>query len=172
MYIPLPDSFPREIKLRGDLRPGDLGAIIRLHGEVYAQEYGFDHTFEAYVAAGIADFARAGGTPEGRVWVAEKGGSLIGSIAVVRRSEAEAQLRWFLIHPSCRGLGLGRILLREALQFAKEGKYRNIFLWTIQDLTVAAHLYRSSGFKKTGEKTHPLWSKVIHEERYELLLGP
>ncbi len=29
------------LALRHDLWPGDLGAIIRLHGTLYAQEHGF-----------------------------------------------------------------------------------------------------------------------------------
>jgi GNAT superfamily N-acetyltransferase len=100
--------------LRHALRPGDLGAVIRLHGAVYAREHGFDLAFEAYVAAGLAEFATAP-SGRGRLWLAERGGELAGCVAVVEASETEAQLRWFLVAPHARGRGLGRYLLAEAV---------------------------------------------------------
>jgi GNAT superfamily N-acetyltransferase len=166
--VSLSASIPPGVILRHDLRPGDMGAIIGLHGMIYAQEYGFDQTFEGYVAAGLAEFAQAFDPGRDRIWVAEQEGHITGSIAILSRSAEEAQLRWFLIHPESRGLGLGRRMLKEALGFCREKGYRRIYLWTIQNLVVATHLYQSSGFIKTGEKLHPLWGKMIHEECYQL----
>ena len=168
MGVSLPESIAPGVTLRHDLQPGDMGAMILLHGMIYAQEYGFDHTFEGYVAAGLAEFAQAFDPGRDRIWVAEKQGHITGSIAILSRSAEEAQLRWFLIHPESRGLGLGRWMLKEALDFCREKGYRKIYLWTIQNLVVATHLYQSSGFIKTEEKLHPLWGKMIHEECYEL----
>jgi hypothetical protein len=80
------------VTIRTTLRPGDLGAIVALHGTAYAREQGFDLTFEAYVAGPLADFVRA--APErGRLWVAERGGALAGCIAIVPATPREAQLR-------------------------------------------------------------------------------
>ena len=168
MAISLPESIAPGVTLRHDLQPGDMGTMIRLHGIIYAQEYGFDQTFEGYVAAGLAEFAQAFDPGRDRIWVAEKKGHIIGSIGILNRSAEEAQLRWFLILPESRGLGLGRWMLKEALDFCRKKGYRKIYLWTIQNLVVATHLYHSFGFKKTGEKLHPLWGKMIHEECYEL----
>lgn len=158
--------------MRSDLKPGDLGSIVRLHGILYAREWGFDRTFEGYVAAGVAEFALSFIPGRDRAWVLEQEGRMFGSIAIVHRPASEAQLRWFLVHPELRGLGFGRALLKEALRFCQEQGYRRVFLWTFKDLSAATHLYRSQGFQKTDEKIHPLWGKTVHEERYDLELKP
>jgi hypothetical protein len=64
------DSTPEAIHLRTDLRPGDVGKIVTLHGVIYSREQGFDPTFEAYVAGPLAEFVRAGSSRE-RLWIAE-----------------------------------------------------------------------------------------------------
>ena len=105
-----------------------------------------------------------------RLWIAEIDGEMIGSIGIVPNSNSEAQLRWFLVHPDHRGRGLGRELLNKALQFSRNRGFKSVFLFTVSDLKIAAHLYQWAGFRKTAEKTHQIWGKTIKEERYELSL--
>src|SRR5579864_4515503 len=109
------NDLAQQITIRHDLRPGDLGRVTLLHGVLYAEEYGFDHTFEAYVAETLGAFGRAAPRDGDRLWLAERDGHIVGSIGIVGRDEGAAQLRWLLIHPDARGRGLGRRLLREAL---------------------------------------------------------
>jgi GNAT superfamily N-acetyltransferase len=156
--------------IRHDLKPGDIGYLTYLHGILYAEEYSYDQTFEAYVADGLAEFVQSFNPDRDRIWLAEINGHIIGSIAIVGRSNADAQLRWFLVHPDYRGLGLGRKLIEAAVLFCKECKYKTIFLWTTSELSVARHLYTSLGFRKTEERTHKIWGKEVTEERYDLHL--
>ena len=100
----------KDINVRYDLQPGDIGNVVYLHAVVYAEEYGLDHTFEVYVASGLAEFIKSFNSIKDRLWVAEIKGKNIGSIAVFGHTESEAQIRWFLVHPSYRGLGLGKTL--------------------------------------------------------------
>ncbi|MEW6073863.1 MAG: GNAT family N-acetyltransferase [Planctomycetota bacterium] len=96
--------------LRSDIRPGDLGAIVHLHGILYAREHGFDPTFGAYVAGPLAEFVRES-RAGGRLWIAEREGRLVGCIAIVAAAPGVAQLRWLLPAPAARGRGLGRRVL-------------------------------------------------------------
>jgi ribosomal protein S18 acetylase RimI-like enzyme len=159
-----------DISIRTDLRPGDLGSIVRLHGVAYGRERGWDVTFEAYVAAPLADFVIRS-SPRERLWVAERDGRLAGSIAVVEASPSTAQIRWLLVDPACRGSGLGRELLREALSFCRDCGYTEVMLWTEASLTSAGHLYQSAGFRKVEERPVHLWGADIVEERYEMALS-
>jgi ribosomal protein S18 acetylase RimI-like enzyme len=156
--------------VRHDLRPGDLGAVVQLHGTVYARECGFDSTFEAYVAGPLADFVRAP-APCQRLWLAERDGRLVGCIAIVAASEQEAQLRWFLVDSSARGLGLGKRLLQEAVAFSQQCGYVSILLWTVSALETAARLYRAAGFVKVEEKPGRQWGVDVVEEKYVLGLS-
>jgi len=159
-----------EWKIRHRVKPGDIGYLAYLHGILYAKEYGYDQTFEEYVAGGLAEFVQSFSPDKDRIWLAETHDRIIGSIAIVGRSKVDAQLRWFLVHPDYRGLGIGKELLNEALQFCKERKYKNIFLWTTSELMEAGHLYTHFGFSKTEEKTHEIWGKKVTEEGYDLHL--
>jgi GNAT superfamily N-acetyltransferase len=162
-------KLPPGIAMRSALRPGDIGYVIYLHGSLYAAEYGWDHTFEAYVAGPLAEFSRSHSDRE-RIWLVEQDEKVAGSIAIVETSTDEAQLRWFLLHPQLRGKGIGRALMNEAISFCRESHYHRVFLWTECSLTAAARLYESSGFQLIEENRHELWGKLVTEQKYELSL--
>ena len=162
-----PSRSSADFPIRHHLKPGDVGAIVRLHGVAYAREYGFDPTFEAYVAGPLAEFVLHP-NDQSRLWIAERGEQLVGSVAIVGVSAKEAQLRWFLVDPSARGQGLGRRLMQEATAFAAQCRYESVFLWTVSALTTAARLYRDAGFVKVEEKPGRHWGVEVIEERYVL----
>ena len=137
---------------------------------MYAEEYQWDYTFEGYVAEGMARFVLSFNPLRDRLWIAEIDENIIGCVAIAGFSESEAQLRWLLVHPDCRGQGLGIKLMNEAIKFSRELGYKSLFLWTTSDLKTAAHLYESVGFHKTEEKTHEIWGQTITEERYDMSL--
>lgn len=159
----------QDVEIHTDLRPGNLGEIIALHGRLYAADYGWDHTFEGYVAEPLGQFAKSQGYRE-RIWVVEHRGRVAGSIAIVEASAVAAQLRWFLLHPDLRGRGLGRKLVGDAISFCRSRAYATVFLWTAGRLTPAIRLYQSVGFTLTEEVVHELWGDFIREQRYQLRL--
>ncbi len=165
-YLTNNSLLPVNISIRNDLKPGDIGYLTYLHGILYAQEYGWDYTFEAYVAAPLAEFAKTH-TGRERIWIVESNGQVAGSVAIVQASLQAAQLRWMLLTPELRGRGLGRRLVESALAFCREQGYASVFLWTVSLLTVATRLYQSAGFQLTEQKTHHLWGAELTEQRYE-----
>ncbi len=155
------------VQVRHDLRPGDIGAVVSMHGLIYAREHGFDATFEAYVAGPLAEFVMARRSRD-RIWLAERNGKLVGSVAIVEAAARNAQLRWFLVDPQARGTGLGRRLLADAVTFSKGSGYESLFLWTVNALAAAARLYREAGFVKTEARPGRMWGVNVVEERYEI----
>ena len=157
----------RNVHIRHDLRPGDLGTIVHLHGALYAREHGLDTTFEPYVAKPLADFVLSG---SGRLWIAEEEDRTVGSIALVDAGPGSAQLRWFLVVPEARGTGLGRRLLEEALAYARQRGLSHIYLWSFSTLRDALRLYERAGFRATETKTSFVWGAARTEVRMDLAL--
>jgi GNAT superfamily N-acetyltransferase len=155
------------IVVRTELKPGDIGSLIYLHGVLYAKEHGWDHTFEAYVAGPLAEFAKSQ-TLRGRIWIVEESEKVLGSIAIVEVSKEEAQLRWLLLHPKLRGQGIGRMLMAEAISFCEAQGYTIVFLWTVSALGAAAKLYEEFGFHISEETIRQIWGTTVTEQRYEL----
>jgi N-acetylglutamate synthase-like GNAT family acetyltransferase len=162
-------NLPPNITVRHEFKPGDIGYLTYLHGTLYAKDSGWDHTFEAYVAGPLSEFAKSHSKRE-RIWLLDRDGKLAGSVAIVQAAADAAQLRWLLLHPDLRGKGLGRMLMEHALHFCRENGYRSVFLWTEASLTAAADLYKSFGFRLTEEKTHKFWGSTVTEQKYDLTL--
>lgn len=73
-------------------------------------------------------------------------------------------------HPEFRGIGLGRTLLNEAMQYCKEKGYRHVFLETTEDQKTAIKMYMKAGFRKIAEHGSNTWGKKLIEQTYELNL--
>lgn len=160
------------IEIRRELRPGDLGTIIREHGRHYAREQGVDRRFEAMVAKAVSEAAARGwpGEREG-IWMVERDSAFAGCLALTDEGNGVAALRWVLLHPEVRGQGLGRRLIAEAVASAEQLGYRALVLETFSDLRVAARLYREQGFELVWEDRRPRWGREeITYQRYELRL--
>lgn len=94
---------------------------------------------------------------------------MVGFMLALHRDEA-VQLRYFLIEPEYRGIGLGRRLLALFKDFIREKGYKKAYLWTTHELTTAARLYAAAGFELTEEKESTSFGKPLRERRYDLEL--
>jgi GNAT superfamily N-acetyltransferase len=147
-------------------KPGDLGYIAYRHAVLYEKEYNLDPVFETYVLDSLLKYAKS--SQEGTIWVAESNGQIAGFIAIVGIDGETAQLRWFLIEPEFRGIGLGRRLMTIAMDYCCDKKYKKVFLWTFHGLDTACHLYKTHGFVLTEQVRNDSWNKGVMEERWEL----
>ncbi len=129
------------------IRPGDLGWIIGRHGAIYAQEYGFDISFEILVAESLAGLMRKFDPARDAGWIAEIDGVAVGSVMLVHDADNTAKLRFLILDAGARGRGVGRLLVETALRFARQTGYARISLWTMEMLSAARAIYAALGFQ-------------------------
>jgi DNA-binding MarR family transcriptional regulator/GNAT superfamily N-acetyltransferase len=150
--------------------PGDLGWVVHRHGALYAQEYGYDETFEALVAEIVAKFVQHYDAKRERCWIAERDAEIAGSVFLVAQSKSIAKLRLLYVEPFARGLGIGSRLVSECVRFARQAGYKKIVLWTQSDLDSARHIYKKAGFRVTHKERHHSFAKDLVAETWELPL--
>ena len=158
-----------DITIRTELKPGDIGYVTFLHGILYRKEYCYGIEFESYVSKGLLEFFQKYNASNNRVWVCEHNEQIVGFLLLMNRGES-AQLRYFLVLPEYRGIGLGRKLMDLFIEFLIQCKYRSAYLWTTSELHTAAHLYTKYGFKLSEEKNSVVFGKSVIEQRYDLYL--
>jgi DNA-binding MarR family transcriptional regulator/GNAT superfamily N-acetyltransferase len=151
-------------------RPGDLGWVIGRNGALYAQEYGWDASYEALVARIVADYAGRDDPGEAG-WIAELDGSPVGCVFCMRKSASTAQLRLLLVEPRARGRGLGERLVAECLAFARRAGYTEIVLWTNDVLGAARRIYQRAGFELVDSDQHHSFGHDLVGQNWRLPLG-
>ena len=157
--------LPGAVVLR-PLRAGDLGWVVQRHGQRYAEEYGFDMSFEGLVAQIVGDYATSPPAVAARqnAWIAELAGEPVGTIFCTRKDDQVAQLRLLLVEPSARGAGAGTALVDECLRFAANAGYREIMLWTNDILVAARRIYERAGFRLEYEGAKPNFGAQLTEQ--------
>ncbi len=104
-----------------------------------------------------------------RTWLAFFGSRMIGAITVKRYGRRN-ELRGFYILPEFQGIGIGRLLVKKALEFSK-GKEIILILYPHNLKSLA--IYRGWGFRRFGGPGYhhwPTWPEGVRMKYIHMLL--
>ena len=160
--------MPQDISFR-DLQTGDIGWLIQRHAERYAEDEGFDHTFEALVAEILANYLRTRDPSCERAWIAHRGDQRLGSIFCTKEADpGVAKLRMFYLEPELRGLGLGHQMMDLCLSYAKDKGYKKMRLYTHESHAAACALYAQYGFNCISSTALENFGQSVIEQHWEI----
>ncbi|MDC0715602.1 GNAT family N-acetyltransferase [Nannocystis bainbridge] len=160
-----------EIRTMADYPPGLIGAVSGLFGRSMSASHGTDWRVDAFVAEGQSEFFRRFDPSRDRVWVALRDGVPCGALTIdgprLEAGREAARLRFFILDPATRGLGLGRRMLASAMDFCRERGYSRVYLTTLPGLDAARRLYEDRGFRLIGQDDPPFCGGDHGEQTFE-----
>ena len=163
-----PTASTNAIAIHSGYRPGVIGRVAEMHAAFYARHWGFGQFFESKVATGIAEFTGRLTEPGNQIWTAVQNDRIVGSIAIDGQDlgNNQAHLRWFILDDGCRGSGVGRQLMAQAMAFCDQRGFAATQLWTFQGLDAARKLYESFGFALAHEEAGQQWGSKVVEQQF------
>jgi DNA-binding MarR family transcriptional regulator/GNAT superfamily N-acetyltransferase len=163
-----PKTSERAPVLLRSHRIGDMGWVISRQSIAYAEEYGWDISYEALVAEICAQFIKNYDASREHCWIAEVDGEPVGSVFLVKATDELAKLRLLLVEKKTRGLGVGRALVEQCIRSAREKGYKKMTLWTQSVLVAARGIYQSAGFRCVKEEKHHSFGVDLVGETWEM----
>ncbi len=161
-----------KFKIESGYKPGSIGRIAELHGTYYHHHWRFGVYFEAKVATELSEFLQRYNESRDGLWIAVENDRIEGSVVVdgINAESKGAHLRWFIISESLRSMGVGRMLIRKAIDFCKRKEHKRIYLWTFEGLNAARFLYEEAGFQLIKQQSGVQWGTKVNEQCFELNL--
>lgn len=167
-----------QVKLTG-YTAGAIGRITELHATYYSQYWQLGLAFEAEVATELSAFLLRFNPKRDGFWLAVVNQTIVGSIAIDAcdnqsedNSDIAVRLRWFIVAPNYQGLGIGQLLMRQAIDFCHQTAVSQVYLWTFAGLTAARQLYDRYGFVLETEHLDNDWGSPVLHQKFVLRLQP
>jgi putative acetyltransferase len=88
------------------------------------------------------------GQPDSCLLIARDSQAVCGCVGVRRFDAQNCEMKRLFVREKAQGLGIGRLLAREAIAFARKCSYQAMILDSLPSMTHAAKLYRSLSFRE------------------------
>lgn len=140
-----------QTEMKATIRPIQPADNARLAGIIRTalEEFGANKPGTVYFDPTTDALFELFQTPRSRYFVAEQDGNLLGGGGIFPTAGLPAdtcELVKMYLRPEARGLGLGRTLIEQSLEAAKEEGFKKVYLETMPELKNALVAYERLGF--------------------------
>lgn len=110
---------------------------------IYVDEFGYEESRKELQNQDNNIYPKSGGN----LWIAfNKKNEIIGTIALLKHSNHDIELKKFYVRNDYRGKSISKELYSTALDFCKINSFKRIVLGTYENLTTAVHFYLNRRF--------------------------
>jgi len=153
------------LRIKHIIEEGEELNIIRDLFRDYEKELNEDICFQSFEEE-LKDPLKKYGPPSGDLMLAYWDDAIAGCIALMKMKEPGAcEMKRLYVKPSFRKNKIGRLLIEDLLNSAKERDYKIMRLDTFLKLQPAVHLYQQFGFKNISAYYNNPLPGVVYMEK-------
>ncbi|EON63125.1 hypothetical protein W97_02352 [Coniosporium apollinis CBS 100218] len=176
-------------------RASDIPQILSGHRTEYVTKGGWNTYFMSLVSSILTGFLENNDPELERFWVAERtsDSEFLGCVMLIQKpaepspetkhieekthttknplnpeTAKTARLRVLFVSPEARGLGLGRVLVRLATDFAREKEYASVQLSSSEFQGAAMRIYEKEGYRLVSEEVNQVFGPRLRQVVLEL----
>lgn len=149
-------------------KAGEYGWITKIHGEYYAEKFGWQEEFEVIVAKIMVEFINEIPSNRQECFIAELDYEPVGCLMLTEKNTNEGQVRVFFVKEETRGKGIGKLLLKALLSKASSTGYETLSLITTDNQIEARALYQKIGFRVIERTPNTTFAKGSYDEVWQM----
>ncbi|MFT4698003.1 MAG: DNA-binding MarR family transcriptional regulator [Flavobacteriaceae bacterium] len=108
--------------------------------------------------------------PGGHIFFAVQNNEILGTVALLKNDEGIYELTKMAVSPKHQGKKVGQLIMQYCIDFAKENKYKKLFLYSHTILANAIYIYRKYGFIEIEVEADSPYERS--DIKMELLITP
>ncbi len=141
-------------------RAGDISYITQRTIASALEEFEYNAAYEAMLLRTATNFAEQFDSTTDCSWIAERDGVVIGSVLVHKAGDQVARVRMLHVESQARGIGIGRRLLAESIDFARRAGYDAVELELWDPMKSARFITFAAGFRHVSAATEERFGAV------------